>query len=207
MRTCVVVSALLVAALLPSWARAQSRVSVEVGGVVSAYDFDTGPGSTRGALRPASMVPGTGGNTAVNSVSSSSSPIPGSGIAAAEVRPSILTDTGFLFAVGFRAGKAGFGNGSTALVGGDVSIGYQHRFGIFVPFIKAMFGFNSYDTIGSPEDHTTDLRLDAVVGSRLYVSQKLYLSASGFAGWGDRYGAALAVGADVVQFFRRGVMP
>jgi hypothetical protein len=176
--------------------------------MVSAYDFDTPPGSTRGALRPASMIPGqsSSSSTAVASVSSSA-PVPGGGIAAAEVRPSILTDAGFLFAVGFRAGKAGFGDGSTSLVGGDLSLGYQHRFGIFIPFVKAMFGFNSYDTIGNTQEHTTDLRLDAVIGSRLYVSQKMFLSASAFAGWGDRYGAALAVGADVVQFFRRGVMP
>ena len=35
----------------------------------------------------------------------------------------------------------------------------------------------------------------------------MYLSASAFAGFGDRYGAALMVGGDVVQVFRRGVMP
>jgi hypothetical protein len=202
MRTCVIASALLVAALWPSWARAQSRVSVEVGGMVSAYDLDTGPAVSRGAVTAQSNVPSVAATTA------SSSPTPSGGIAAAEVRPSILTDSGLLFAVGFRAGKAGFGDGSTALVGGDVSVGFQHRFGPFLPFVKAMFGFNSYDKIGNLQTpHQTDLRLDAVLGSRIYVSDKLFLSASAFAGWGDRYGAALAVGGDVVQFFRRGVMP
>jgi len=132
---------------------------------------------------------------------------PTQAIAAAEVRPSILTDAGLLFAVGFRAGKAGLGEGSTSLVGGDVSVGYQHRFGPFVPFIKAMFGFNTYDQIGNPRGHEMDLRLDAVLGTRLYVTPKAFLAAAAFAGWGDRYGGTLSVGADLVQFYRRGVMP
>jgi hypothetical protein len=153
------------------------------------------------------MIPGTGGNMAVDSTSSGGSAVPGGGIAAAEIRPSVITDGGFLFAVGFRAGKAGFGDGSTALVGGDLSLGYQHRFGAFVPFVTGRFGFNSYDTIGNPLEHTTDLRLDAVLGTRLYVSTKTFLSASAFAGMGDRYGAAIALGGDIVQFYRRGVMP
>jgi hypothetical protein len=33
------------------------------------------------------------------------------------------------------------------------------------------------------------------------------VSASAFAGWGDRYGGSLSVGGDIVQIFRRGVMP
>jgi hypothetical protein len=168
--------------------------------MVSAYDLDTGPGVSRGAISAqAASVASTSGSPAS----------PAAGIAAAEVRPSILLDSGLIFAVGFRAGKAGLGDGSTALVGGDLSVGFQHRFGPFIPFIKAMFGFNSYDQIGNTvmPSHVTDLRLDAVVGTRLYVTRKMFLAASGFAGWGDRYGAALAVGGDVVQFFRRGVMP
>jgi hypothetical protein len=123
------------------------------------------------------------------------------------VRPSISTDAGLLFAVGFRAGKAGLGEGSTSLVGGDLSIGYQHRFGHFVPFIKGMFGFNSYDDINNPRGHVMDLRLDAVLGTRLYVTPKAFLAAAAFAGWGDRYGGTVSVGADLVQFYRRGVMP
>jgi hypothetical protein len=51
------------------------------------------------------------------------------------------------------------------------------------------------------------LRLDAVLGSRLYLSQRMYVAAAAFAGLGDRYGASLSVGGDVVQVFRRGRMP
>lgn len=196
MKVCLVASAVLVAMLSASGARAQSRVSVEVGGMVSAYSFDDGPSVARSALS----------SSAVNSVSSMAM-APSGGISAAEVRPSILLDSGLIFAVGFRAGKAGFGQGSTALVGGDVSVGFQHRFGPFIPFVKGMFGMNSYDDFQNSIDHHTDLRVDAVVGSRLYFTQRLFVSASGFAGWGDKYGATLAVGGDVVQFFRRGVMP
>jgi len=210
MRTGLVASALLVAALSPSAARAQNRVSVEIGGVVSAYDLDTAPGASRSGIRPASTIPDPTSMTpmsmAVAGVSTSGHN-PAGAIAAAEVRPSILTDGGLLFAVGFRAGKAGLGDGATALVGGDLSIGYQHRFGHFVPFIKGMFGFNSYDEIGNPRGHIMDLRLDAVVGTRLYVTPKAFLAAAAFAGWGDRYGGTLSVGADLVQFYRRGVMP
>jgi hypothetical protein len=210
MRTGLVASALLVAALSPSAARAQNRVSVEIGGVVSAYDLDTAPGASRSGIRPASTIPDPTSMTpmsmAVAGVSTSGNN-PTGAIAAAEVRPSISTDAGLLFAVGFRAGKAGIGDGSTALVGGDLSIGYQHRFGAFVPFVKGMFGFNSYDQIGNPRGHIMDLRLDAVLGTRLYVTPKAFLAAAAFAGWGDRYGGTLSVGADLVQFYRRGVMP
>jgi hypothetical protein len=197
MRVCLFASALLVTVLSASGAHAQSRVSVEVGGMVSAYSFDNGgAGASRSALS----------SSAVNSVSSMAMS-PGAGIAAAEVRPSVMLDSGFLFAVGFRAGKAGFGDAGTALVGGDVSFGYQHRFGPFIPFIKGMFGMNSYDDFHDSIVHHTDLRADAVVGTRIYFTERLFVSAAGFAGWGDRYGATLGVGGDVVQFFRRGVMP
>jgi hypothetical protein len=210
MRTGLVASALLVAAFLPSWARAQNRVSVEIGGVVSAYDLSTAPGASRSGIRPASNVPDPSSMTPMSSMAVagvSTTRNPAGAIAAAEVRPSILTDGGLLFAVGFRAGKAGLGDGATALVGGDVSIGYQHRFGIFVPFVKGMFGFNSYDQIGNSRGHIMDLRLDAVLGSRIYVTPKAFLAAAAFAGWGDRYGGTLSIGADLVQFHRRGVMP
>jgi hypothetical protein len=109
--------------------------------------------------------------------------------------------------VGFRAGQAGLGSGGSSLVGGDLALGYQHMFGPFMPFLKAMFGFNSYDVTGSTSGHQTDLRLDAVLGSRLYFSQRLYVSAAAFAGWGDRYGASVGLGGDVIQVFRKGVMP
>jgi hypothetical protein len=209
MRTYVVASLLLAAASWPSWARAQNRVSVEIGGMISAYDLgSTSDGVSRGALRPASNIPDAPQSAAVaDSMVSSSGRGPTQAIAAAEVRPSILTDMGLMFAVGFRAGKAGFGDGSTSLVGGDLSIGFQHRFGPFVPFVRGMFGFNSYDQIGNPRGHETDLRIDAVLGSRLYVTSKAFLAAAAFAGWGDRYGGTLSIGADLVQFYRRGVMP
>jgi hypothetical protein len=70
-----------------------------------------------------------------------------------------------------------------------------------------VFGLNSYDVPGTQTGHQNDLRLDAEIGSRLYVSQRLYIAAAAFAGFGDRYGAAVSVGGDVVQIFRRGVMP
>jgi hypothetical protein len=199
MRVSLLASAMLVTVLSASGAHAQSRVSVEIGGMVSAYSFDNN-GNTSVARSALS-------SRAIDSTSSAMSSGPGSGIAAAEVRPSVLMDGGFLFAVGFRAGKAGFGNGSTALVGGDVSIGYQHRFGRFIPFIKGMVGMNSYDDFQDSIIHHTDLRADAVIGSRLYLTQRMFVSASAFAGWGDRYGATFGVGGDVVQFYRRGVMP
>ena len=191
---------LLAAAWSPTLARAQSRVSVEVGGMASAYDVQSAPGVASGAVRvPDSSSTGVGGNM--------TSQAPGQGIAAFEIRPTVTLESGFLFGVGFRAGQAGFGEGSKSLVGSDVSIGFQHKFGHFLPFIKAMFGLNSYDYAGGVSGHQTDWRLDAVIGSRLYVSNKLFISASAFAGWGDRYGGALAVGGDVVQYFRRGVLP
>ena len=198
MKTCVVATALLTAALCPSRARAQSRVSVEVGGIVSAYDVQTGPGSSRSGLRTPDSV-----NGAVVSGGSSS---PSQAIAAFEVRPTVTLDNGFLMGVGFRVGEAGLGDSGSSLVGADIALGYQHRFGRFLPFLKGMFGINSYDLPGVA-NHQNDLRADAVLGSRLYVSQRMYVSASAFAGYGDRYGAALSVGGDVIQMFRRGVMP
>jgi hypothetical protein len=198
----VVASALLLAALLPSYARAQSRVSIEVGGMVSAYNVESAPGVAAGAITVPTSSTGTGGNM-VGSVNA------GSGIAAFEIRPTVTLDSGLLFGIGFRAGQAGIsgGSGGQSLVGSDVAIGFQHKFGRFLPFIKAMFGLNSYDYANGSSGHQIDWRLDAVIGSRLYVSNKLYLSAAAFAGWGDRYGGTVGVGGDVVQFFRRGVLP
>ncbi len=216
MRVCVVVtSALLIVLLLsPSRSHAQSRVSVEIGGVVSAYDISSPQaGVTRGAItqagvaRSAITLPsGTGGNGTIVSGGPS---MPAQGIAAFEVRPTVTLDSGFLMGVGFRAGQAGLGDGGTSLVGGDLSLGYAHRFGRFLPFVKGMFGFNSYDVnpVVNGNAHQTDLRLDAVVGSRLYVTNRMFLALAAFAGFGDRYGGTLSVGGDVIQVFRRGVMP
>src|SRR5439155_5107180 len=148
----VVASVVLVAALSSSSARAQSRVSVEIGGMVSAYDVNSGPGVSRGAVR----VP----DSVASSSSTSGGGNPSQAIAAFEVRPTVALENGFLMGVGFRAGQAGLGAGGTSLVGGDISLGYQHRFGHFMPFIKGMFGFNSYDRVGETSGHQNDLRLD-----------------------------------------------
>jgi len=212
MRVCVVASALLLVLLSPSWSHAQSRVSVEVGGVVSAYDVNTGPGAgvARGAVRvpdPPTTTSGPTTTTTAASTTTGNPDTPAQGLAAFEVRPTITLESGFLMGVGFRAGRAGLGDGSSTLVGGDLSLGFQHKFGPFLPFLKGMFGFNSYDVAGTTSGHQTDLRLDAVLGTRLYVSQRMFIAAAAFAGWGDRYGGSLSVGGDVVQVFRRGVMP
>ncbi|MDB4966727.1 MAG: hypothetical protein JWN44_2416 [Myxococcales bacterium] len=195
----VVASVVLLAAAWSSSALAQSRVSIEVGGIVSAYDVNNGPAVTRGAVRVPDAL---AGSTATNGGSD-----PAQAIAAFEVRPTVTLDNGFLMGVGFRVGQAGLGDGGSSLVGGDLSLGYQHRFGQFMPFIKGMFGFNSYDALGTSSGHVNDLRLDAVLGARLYVSTRMFVAAAAFAGFGDRYGGTVSVGGDVVQFYRRGVMP
>jgi hypothetical protein len=213
MRVCAIATAICIAALCSSRAQAQSRVSVELGGIVSAYDVTSAPGATasRAALtRSAINVPsppsstGTGGNGVM---SSGGAPLASQGIAAFEVRPTVTLDNGFLMGVGFRVGQAGLGDVNSSLVGADIALGFQHRFGPFLPFLKGMFGINSYDVPGTTTAHQNDLRLDAVLGSRLYLSQRMYISAAAFAGFGDRYGATVAIGGDVVQVFRKGVMP
>jgi hypothetical protein len=212
MRTWVVASAVLLGAAWTSTARAQSRVSVEVGGAFSAYDLGPGAatGSNHSALTTSSMLPmPTLGTTSVGGTSAGQPHDVNSGIGVFEVRPTVILERGLLFGVGFRDGTAGFGKGSSNLVGGDVSIGYAHRFGRFLPFIKGMFGFNNYDALDGnlTQPKRTDIRLDAVVGTRLYVSQRLFLSASAFGGLGDQFGGAIAVGGDVVQIFHRGWLP
>jgi hypothetical protein len=201
MKTCVVATALVIAALVPSRSQAQSRVSVELGGVISAYDV---VGSRTGATSAAIRTPDSTNSSSV--VSGGPTETVSQGIAAFEIRPTVTLQGGFLMGVGFRVGQAGIdGNTSASLVGADVALGYQHMFGRFMPFIKGMFGLNSYDL--TTVSRQTDLRLDAVVGSRLYLSNRLFVSASAFAGWGDRYGASLSVGGDIVHVFHRGVMP
>jgi hypothetical protein len=203
MRTCAIATALVIAALSSSRAQAQSRVSVELGGVVSAYDVPSGPGAARAAIRVPDSSTGTGGNGTASSGALAAS----QGMAAFEVRPTVTLDNGFLMGVGFRVGQAGLGDVNSGLVGADIALGFQHRFGRFLPFLKGMFGINSYDVPGTAMGHQNDLRLDAVLGSRLYLSQRMYVSAAAFAGFGDRYGATVSVGGDVVQVFRKGVMP
>lgn len=205
MRSSVGAMAFFVAGIWSAHAHAQSRVSVELGGMVSAYDIpSSSPGVTRGAVRVPDSSGGTGGNSVISGGASSAS----QGIAAFEVRPTITLDNGFLMGIGFRVGQAGLGDVNSSLVGADVALGFQHKFGPFMPFLRGIFGLNSYDLPGSATmGHQTDLRLDAEVGSRLYVSKRAYIAAAAFAGLGDRYGAALSVGGDVVQIFRKGVMP
>jgi hypothetical protein len=201
MKICVVVTALVTAALVPSRSQAQSRVSIELGGVVSAYDV---VGSRTGATSAALRTPDSTSSSSV--VSGGPTDTVSQGIAAFEIRPTVTLQGGFLMGVGFRVGQAGIDGGTSAsLFGADVALGYQHMFGRFMPFIKGMFGLNSYDT--TAVNRQTDLRFDAVVGSRLYLANRMFVSASAFAGWGDRYGASLSVGADIVHVFRRGVMP
>lgn len=202
MRTCAIATAIVIAAFCSSRAEAQSRVSIELGGVVSAYDVQSAPGTTRAAIR----VPDSSG-TGGNGVSGAGSVGASQGLAAFEVRPTVTLDNGFLMGVGFRVGQAGLGDVNSSLVGADIALGFQHRFGRFLPFLKGMFGINSYDVPGTATGHQNDLRLDAVLGSRLYLSQRMYVAAAAFAGLGDRYGASLSVGGDVVQVFRRGRMP
>jgi hypothetical protein len=173
--------------------------------VISAYDVQTGVGASRAGLRvPASS---TTVNGATASSSGNATSTVSSAIGAFEIRPTITLESGFLMGIGFRVGQAGLGDSGQSLVGADISVGFQHRFGPFMPFIKGMFGLNSYDVAGTDTGHQTDLRLDAVLGSRLYLSQRIFLAAAGFAGFGDRYGATLSIGGDLVQIFRRGVMP
>ena len=206
MKTCVVATAFVFAALYTTRAHGQSRVSVEIGGIVSAYDVPSAPGAgvARGAIRVPDSSGGTGGNAVAGggTVGAASQ-----GIAAFEVRPTVTLDNGFLMGIGFRVGQAGLGDVNASLVGADVALGFQHKFGPFMPFLRGIFGLNSYDIPGTVVGHQTDLRLDAELGSRLYVSQRMFLAAAVFAGWGDRYGATVSVGGDIVQIFRRGVMP
>jgi hypothetical protein len=211
MRIWVVASAVFLGGWWSAAAHAQSRVSIEVGGAVSAYDL-SGPStaSSHSALSTQSMLPmPSSGTSSVASVMGSQPNDVANGIGVFEVRPTVILEKGLLFAVGFRDGTAGFGHNSVNLVGGDISLGYAHRFGRFIPFIKGMFGFNNYDALDGNQaaPKRTDLRLDAVLGTRLYVCQRLFLSVSAFGGLGDQFGGALAVGGDVVQIFHRGWLP
>ncbi len=207
MKTSVVATAFIFAALYTTRVHGQSRVSVEVGGIVSAYDVQSAPGAgvSRGAITvPNPTSVGTGGNGVS---ATGGAPAASQGIAAFEVRPTVTLDNGFLMGIGFRVGQAGLGDVNSSLVGADIALGIQHKFGPFMPFLRGIFGINSYDIPGTVVGHQTDLRLDAEVGSRLYLSRRMFVAAAAFAGFGDRYGATVSVGGDVVQIFRRGVMP
>ena len=132
MKTCVVATALLIGALSPARVSAQNRVSVELGGLISAYDVPSGPAVARGAIRVPDST-GTGGNA----VSSGGADTSAQGLAAFEVRPTVTLENGFLMGVGFRVGQAGLGEVGASLFGADVALGFQHRFGHFMPFVAA----------------------------------------------------------------------
>jgi hypothetical protein len=191
MKTGIVVAAVFAGSLLPISAQAQHRVSIEVGGMmsaysVSAYPTNSGPGATQSGLRVATSTTGTGGNVATGDQ-------PTNAIAAFEMRPTVTLNSGLLFGVGLRIGQAGLGSGSKQLTGTDAALGYARRFGPFLPFIKFVFGFNGYE-------YHTDFRADAVLGSRFYVMPRTYVAAAAFGGYGDLYGGTLSVGGDLVLF-------
>jgi hypothetical protein len=211
MRTWVVASAVCLGGLWATAACAHevSYVSLEVGGAVSSYDLGASPtGSSHAALSTASMNPMVASSSVAAAMSSAPSNV-ANGIGVFEIRQTVVLEKGLLFAIGFRDGQAGLGRGGTNLVGGDVSLGYACRWGRFLPFITGRFGFNNYDALdgnqASPK--RTDLRLDAVIGTRLYVAKRMYLLASAFGGLGDQFGGAVAVGGDIVQIYRRGRLP
>ena len=211
------VAALLLAAVPAS---ADSRFSFEVGGLYSYSPIKTGAtkrqaATENGGVRPSGAEPNTEGNpgTTGNTVSG-----PSNSIVGVEVRPTFFLAGGLRIGVGFRAGRtASFGGKSevtpreTSLLGGDLSVGFGHSFGRLLPFVEARFGFNRYDRVPTLDPRIVDsqqqLRLDAVVGARLYLTRSFFLLASVFAGLGDRYGGSLALGFDVVHYRWRGRLP
>jgi hypothetical protein len=192
----------------PSTVLAHASLSIEIGGAVAASSIHTGYSSATStssgialaasALRVPSSAT-TSNGTSVGGITPDSPPA--SGIGVGEVRPTALFDIGLLIGLGFRAGKVGFGDTGTALIGGDVSLGLQRRIGPVVPFIAGRVGFNSYNAF-TPSvgiQRATDLRADALLGARLYLTQQFYLSADLFVGYGDRFGGAVAFGWDILQ--------
>ena len=177
-------------------ALADSRVSFELGGVYSSSPMGEPPDSRR--------ISSAGGQSAPGGAVTD-------GIVGVELRPSFLVAGGMRIAVGFRSGESRAevpGTSRVSLVGGDVSLGYGPTVGWLLPFGELRFGFNSYDTIfGVTNTRTDQLRLDGVLGARLYFSSAMYLVGSVFAGYGDRYGGTLGLGLDVVRYRYRGNLP
>jgi hypothetical protein len=210
-------SALLLV-LAPPLAHAYTRLSIELGGAVAASTLNPGyrmiAGTSSGlsvsasALRISPLNPMDSASGGSGGLASTAGSPPVAGIGVAELRPTALLEMGLLIGVGLRVGKAGFDSGSTALVGGDISLGLQHCWGRFIPFLQGTVGFNSYNALLSSTNlqRVTDLRVDAALGSRLYVSSQFFFSAELFAGYGDRFGGAVAFGGDIVQFRRDGTV-
>jgi len=186
-------------------ARADGQVSFDVQAMAAVSPLDGGGGP---AAHTSALVAGT------MPLATSSSGAPSDAIVGVEVRPSFAFSRGLRIGVGFRAGRgATFGDGtvdtgSTTMWGGDVSLGLQRWFGRVMPFIEARFGFNAYsfDTVNGPS-HAEQLRLDGVLGARLYLGSSFYLAAAAFGGWGDRYGGSLGLGWDLIRYRNRGVLP
>lgn len=212
--------ALVAAALLVGTsARADSRFSFELGGIYSFSPLSTGKkqatpakGDTPPANLDASPESTSGGSTGT--------PLrgPSGSIIGFEVRPSFFLAGGLRIGVGFRTGRTAAIGGKnlvtpqqTSLLGGDLSVGFGRSFGRLLPFAEARFGFNRYDRVPTDNARVLDsrqqLRLDAVVGARLYLSRSFFLLAEVFAGLGDRYGGSLALGFDVVHYRWRGRLP
>ncbi|HEX2573763.1 MAG TPA: hypothetical protein VH877_29710 [Polyangia bacterium] len=203
-------------------ARADSRFSFELGGLYSYSPLSTGGGkkqttTANGETRPANSDVSNESTTGTGS-GGTTVPGPSNSIVGFEVRPSFFLAGGLRIGVGFRAGRtAAIGGKSlvtpqqTSLLGGDLSVGFGRTFGRLLPFAEARFGFNRYDKVPTADSHVLDskqqLRLDAVVGARLYLSRSFFLLAEVFAGLGDRYGGSLALGFDVVHYRWRGRLP
>ena len=133
-----------------------------------------------------------------------------------DLRPSFGFAKGFRVAVGFRAGRASsfanpdgfFGDGGATLYGGDLGLGYQRPLGRFLPYAEVRFGFNSIELTDGPRTiFASQMRLDAVVGGRVYLGGPVYLAATVFGGLGDRFGGSLGLGWDIVRYRYRGWMP
>lgn len=207
-----------IALLVGTSARADSRFSFELGGIYSYSPLGKGtgkkPATTGNGESPAnpSTESTTGGSTGIPSAGPSGS------IIGFEVRPSFFLAGGLRIGVGFRTGRTAAIGGKnlvtpqqTSLLGGDLSVGFGRPFGRVLPFAEARFGFNRYDQVPSTDPRVVgasqQLRLDAVVGARLYLSRSFFLLAEVFAGLGDRYGGSLALGFDVVHYRWRGRLP
>ncbi len=200
---------LATAAATSGTAFGDAQVSLDVQAMAAASPIDGVPAV---AARASGLVMGTSG---AGSVGASSAGSPTDAIVGVEVRPSFAFSRGFRLGVGFRAGKGAtladgsVDTGSTSLWGGDLSLGFQKWFGRLMPFVEARFGFNAYsiDLPGGGTLHADQLRLDGVLGARVYFGESFYLAASAFGGWGDRYGGTVGLGWDVVRYRSRGVMP
>jgi hypothetical protein len=191
-------------AIAPAAARADAQISMEVGGLYASAGM---PQSMLDMAKQSALV--QQGSTGAGF---SSFEQPGNGILGVDVRPTFAFGRGLRVGVGFRTGET-VGGGDNAphatVFGGDVSLGFQRFFGQrFQPYIEARFGFNSYDYAqNGVSGHAEQLRIDGVLGSRVYLSKALFINASAFGGWGDQWGATVGLGFDVLRMRSRGVLP